>query len=79
MKVEPIGLPIELGVTCESKKEIKGDSKGVGSSIWKDGVAVILGIRLLVKEIWGGRLQVQFQTCEFEIYLIYPGGQVSWI
>lgn len=42
LKVVPTGFPSGLGMKCESKEEMKDDSKVIGLSFWKDGVAIIL-------------------------------------
>lgn len=42
LKVVPTGFPNGLGMKCESKEEVKDDSKVIGLSVRKDGVAIIL-------------------------------------
>lgn len=44
LKVEPRRFPNALGVECESKKEIKDNSKVFGSSHWKGGIAIVLDV-----------------------------------
>lgn len=42
LKVVPTGFPNGLGMKCERKEEMKDDSKVIGLSVRKDGVAIIL-------------------------------------
>ena len=60
MKIEPTGFPNKLGVECEIEKGIKDGSKVFCLSNSKDGIVIVLDIRLLVKQVWKERWDVWF-------------------